>query len=37
MYLVGTVYNVCTTPDRLPKVDARRPTPALAAGITDHV
>ncbi len=37
MYLVGTVYNICTTHDSLPKVDGRRQTPAMAAGITDHV
>ena len=37
MYLVGTVYNFCTTHDSLPKVDGRRQTPAMAAGITDHV
>lgn len=36
MYLVGTVYNFCTTHDRLPKVAGRRQTPAMAAGITDH-
>lgn len=37
MYLVGTVSNFCTTHDSLPKVDGRRQTPAMAAGITDHV
>lgn len=37
MYLVGTVYNFCTTHDSLPKVDGRCQTPAMAAGITDHV
>ncbi len=36
MSLVGTVSNFCTTHDRLPKVDGRRQTPAMAAGITDH-
>jgi transposase-like protein len=37
MYLVGTVYNFCTTHDSLPTVNGRRQTPAMAAGITDHV
>jgi hypothetical protein len=37
MYLVGTVYNFCTTHDSLPNGDGRRQTPAMAAGITDHV
>ncbi len=36
-YLVGTVYNFCTTHDSLPNVDGRRQTPAIAAGITDPV
>jgi hypothetical protein len=37
MYLVGTVYNVCTIHASL-TADAGRPqTPAMAAGITDHV
>lgn len=33
MWLVGTVYNVCTPHDSL----AAGQTPAMAAGITDHV
>ncbi|NJM07434.1 hypothetical protein HC891_16495 [Candidatus Gracilibacteria bacterium] len=37
MYLVGTVYNFCTTHDSLPTLEGRAQTPAMAAGITDHV
>ena len=37
MYLVGTVYNFCTPHASLPTVGGRRQTPAMAAGITDHV
>jgi len=34
MFLVGTVYNVCTPHESLHQ--ARSTTPAMAAGITDH-
>lgn len=37
MYLVGTVYNFCTTHASLPIEGGRGQTPAMAAGITDHV
>lgn len=37
MYLVGTIYNFCTPHASLPTVGGRRQTPAMAAGITDHV
>ena len=37
MYLVGTIYNFCTTPASLTRVDGHPQTPAMAAGITDHV
>ena len=37
MYLVGTIYNFCTTHASLTPVDGHRQTPAMAAGITDHV
>lgn len=37
MYLVGTIYNFCTTHDSLTRDDRCRQTPAMAAGITDHV
>jgi transposase-like protein len=37
MYLVGTIYNFCTTHTSLTTDDRRRQTPAMAAGITDHV
>lgn len=37
MYLVGTIYNFCTTHTSLTTEDRRRQTPAMAAGITDHV
>jgi hypothetical protein len=38
LYLVGTVYNFCTPHTSLPCVDqwGQRPTPAMAAGLTDH-
>jgi IS1 family transposase len=36
MYLIGTVYNFCTPHASLASV-AERTTPAMAAGITDHV
>jgi transposase-like protein len=38
LYLVGTVYNFCSVHTSLPRVDqwGRRPTPAMAAGLTDH-
>jgi hypothetical protein len=36
MYLIGTVYNFCTPHASLTSVGART-TPAMAAGITDHV
>jgi hypothetical protein len=37
MYLVGTIYNFCTTHASLTTDDGRRQTPAMATGITDHV
>ncbi len=37
MYLVGTVYNFCTPHDTLSKARGDRCTPAMAAGLTDHV
>lgn len=37
MYLVGTVYNFCTVHASLTQSDGRLQTPAMAAGITDHV
>jgi transposase-like protein len=37
MYVVGTIYNFCTTHTSLTTNDRRRQTPAMAAGITDHV
>jgi transposase-like protein len=37
MYLVGTIYNFCTTHTSLTCADGDRQTPAMAAGITDHV
>jgi len=37
MYLVGTVYNFCTVHASLMTDDRRQQTPAMAAGITDHV
>jgi transposase-like protein/IS1 family transposase len=35
MYLIGTVYNFCTPHASLAHA-GRRPTPAMAAGLTDH-
>lgn len=37
MYLVGTVYNLCSVHSRLSLSDGQLQTPAMAAGITDHV
>jgi transposase-like protein len=37
MYLVGTVYNFCTVHASLTQNDGHLQTPAMAAGITDHV
>jgi transposase-like protein len=37
MYLVGTVYNFCSVHSSLTTEAGRRQTPAMAAGITDHV
>jgi hypothetical protein len=37
MYLVGTVYNFCSTHSSLTLKDGRGQTPAMAAGITSHV
>jgi transposase-like protein len=37
MYLVGTVYNFCSVHSSLTRADGRRQTPAMAAGITDHI
>jgi transposase-like protein len=37
MYLVGTLYNFCTAHSSLTTDDRRRQTPAMAAGITDHI
>ena len=37
MYLVGTVYNFCSTHASLRLEDGREQTPAMAAGITDHI
>ena len=42
VYLVGTIYNFCTPHDSLPPNDLQtgtktHRTPAMAAGITDHV
>jgi transposase-like protein len=37
MYLVGTIYNFCTTHTSLTSADGDRQTPAMAAGITEHV
>ena len=37
MYLVGTVYNFCSEHCSLTLADGHRQTPAMAAGITDHV
>jgi len=37
MYLVGTLYNFCTRHSSLTSANGERQTPAMAAGITDHV
>jgi transposase-like protein len=37
MYLVGTVYNFCCVHSSLTMDAGRRQTPAMAAGITNHV
>ena len=37
MYLVGTLYNLCAVHSSLRQVDGQGRTPAMAAGITDHV
>ena len=37
MYLVGTVYNFCSVHDSLRLDNGGLQTPAMAAGITDHV
>jgi hypothetical protein len=37
MYLVGTVYNFCTPHDTLTNAQGHRCTPAMAAGLTQHV
>jgi transposase-like protein len=37
MYLVGTLYNFCTLHDSLTTEEGQGQTPAMAAGITDHV
>ncbi len=37
LYLVGTLYNFCCVHRSLCTVDGQRRTPAMAAGITDHV
>jgi transposase-like protein len=37
MYLVGTVYNFCCVHSSLTTQAGRRQSPAMAAGITDHV
>lgn len=37
MYLVGTVYNFCSPHASLRLADGRAQTPAMAAGITEHV
>jgi transposase-like protein len=37
MYLVGTVYNFCSVHGSLRLDNGDRQTPAMAAGITDHV
>ena len=36
MYLVGTLYNLCTRHASLPLANGQPQTPAMAAGITDH-
>lgn len=37
MYLLGTIYNFCTLHSSLTLPDGCKQTPAMAAGITDHV
>lgn len=37
MYLVGTVYNFCSAHGSLTLATGQRQTPAMAAGITDHI
>lgn len=37
MYLVGTIYNFCTVHASLTESDGCVQTPAMAAGITDHI
>jgi hypothetical protein len=37
MYLIGTLYNFCTAHTSLRTADGQRRTPAMAAGITDHL
>jgi len=37
MYLVGTVYNFCSVHASRRLEDGGRQTPAMAAGITDHI
>ena len=37
VYLVGTVYNLCTPHDTLTQAQGQPCTPAMAAGLTDHV
>src|SRR4029079_2971245 len=37
MYLVGTVYNFCSIHQSLTLATGTRQTPAMAAGITEHV
>jgi len=36
LYLTGTLYNFCTFHDSLTPAKAKKQTPAMAAGITDH-
>jgi transposase-like protein len=37
MYLIGTLYNFCTAHSSLRTQAERKRTPAMAAGITDHI
>jgi transposase-like protein len=37
MYLTGALYNFCSVHTSLTLPDGRRQTPAMAAGITDHI
>jgi len=37
MYLIGTLYNFCTTHTSLRTAEGTLRTPAMAAGITDHI